>query len=282
MVHLLKLLFLSAFTWLMFGLSSCDKDEHKVFYEGGTPPQLSGSLPSGAVLPMSYTTSNEEAVKLMWTNPNYQFNTGVSSHDVTYYIDIDTAGSQFTNPSMQTLSVSKDLSKSFTQAELNGYLLNQLQLAVSMPHTIEMRVRSVLRNNTVPLVSNVLQYVVTPYAIPPKITPPASGTLYITGSATAGGWMGSGDPELLSQKFTQVSPTLYEITIDLIGNGSYTFVPVYGDWSKKYSIKVKNDPALIYGGDFQEGGEDILAPPVSGTYKITVDFQRGKFIVTKL
>jgi hypothetical protein len=86
---------------------------------------------------------------------------------------------------------------------------------------------------------------------------------------------------LVSQKFTQLSSTLYEITIKLTGGASYTFVPVYGNWDNKYSIKVKNDPNEIYGGDFQVGGEDILAPPVTGNYKITVNFQLGKFTVVK-
>jgi starch-binding outer membrane protein SusE/F len=131
------------------------------------------------------------------------------------------------------------------------------------------------------LASNVISFTATPFSPPPKVVPPASGTLYITGSATAGDWMGAGDPELVSQKFTQVSATLYEITIKLTGGASYTFVPVYGNWDNKYSIKVKNDPNEIYGGDFQVGGEDILAPPATADYKITVNFQLGKFSVVK-
>ena len=130
---------------------------------------------------------------------------------------------------------------------------------------------------------NVLKLTAQPYAIPPKVTPPASGKLYITGSATPGNWMGGGDPELTSQKFNRLSATLYELpSIHLTGGQSYTFVPVYGDWNNKYSIKTKNDPNEIYGGDFQVQGEDILAPPTTGNYKIVVDFQRGKFTVTQL
>lgn len=260
--------------------ASCKKDENKVFFEGGTNPVLTSSVTTPS-LPLSFSNKDNVALSLSWTNPDYKFTTGISSQDVGYDIEIDTAGSSFTSPKRQTVSISKELDKTFLVSEFNDFLLNQLQLVPGVSHDIEIRVKSYLTNKSAVLLSNVLKYAVVPYAIPPKVTPPASGTLYITGSATPGNWMGGGDPELVSQKFTQISPTLYELTTPLIGGGSYTFVPVYGDWGKKYSIKIKNDPNLVNGGDFQEGGEDILAPAVSGNYKIQVDFQRGKFTVTK-
>ncbi|MGZ3838414.1 MAG: SusE domain-containing protein [Flavisolibacter sp.] len=268
---------LSLFLLVLF---SCKKDEHRIFYEGGTAPVLSASV-NGSI-PLSFANKDQEAVKFSWTNPGYQFTTGISSQDVSYLLEIDTTGSNFSNPQKQTVSVSKDLSKSFTQSAFNDFLLNQLVLAPGMPHNIEVRLKSSLVGGNASLTSNVLKFTATPYSIPPKVAPPASGTLYITGSATPGNWMGGGDPELVSQKFTRLSNTLYEITIALTGGNSYTFVPVYGDWSNKYSIAVKNDPNEVNGGDFQVGGQDILAPAASGNYKIQVDFQRGKFTVTKL
>lgn len=264
---------------LVFG--SCKKDEHKVYYEGGTAPALTSSV-TGNTIPLSFVNRDQRAIMLSWANPNYMFTTGVSSQDVSYQIEIDTTGSNFTNKDRKIITLSNDLSLDINQNTFNDYLLNQLQLKPGIPHNLEIRVKSSLTNNTATLSSNILKYTATPYSIPPKVDPPASGTLYITGSATTGNWMGAGDAELVSQKFTKLSSTVYEITTSLIGNGSYTFVPVYGSWNSKYSIKVKNDPNEIYGGDFQVGGEDILAPPVTGTYKITVDFQRGKFTVVKL
>ncbi len=279
MKKIVKQLFFLSLLVALF--ASCKKDENKVYFEGGTNPVLSASITS-ASLPLSYANKDNEAVKLSWTNPNFQFNTGISSQDVNYQIEIDTAGANFTNPNRQTVSVSKDLSISFTQGQFNDYLLNQLQLTPGVSHNIEIRVTASLTAKATSIVSNVLKYAVTPYSIPPKVPPPASGTLYITGSATAKGWMGGGDPEVLSQKFTQVSSTLYQITVALTGGQSYTFVPVYGDWNNKYSIAIKNDPTEVNGGDFQVGGNDILAPAASGNYKIVVDFQRGKFTVTKV
>lgn len=263
-------------------IASCKKDEHKIYFDGGTSPVLTSSVTSDT-LPLAYINLNNVALTLSWTNPDYKFTTGISSQDVNYQIEIDTSGSNFTSSKRQTISVNKDLSLSIMQGQMNDYLLNQLQLTPGTPHNLEIRATSFLKNSSEPLMSNVLKYVVIPYSIPPKIAPPASGELFITGNATPGNWQcACGEAPLLSQKFTQLSPTLYEITIALTGGNSYTFIPVYGNWNIKYSIAIKNDPNEVNGGDFIVGGNDILAPAASGNYKIDVDFQRGKFTVTKL
>lgn len=262
---------------LALGIFSCKKDENKVIFRGGTPPVLTSSV-TGSI-PLSYTSKDNQAIKLLWTNPNYQFNTGISSLNVNYNLEIDTMGANFTNPNREVISLGTDLSKTLLQSELNDYLLNQLQLKPAVLHNIEIRVTGFLVGGSEPLASNVLSFKVTPYAIPPKVTPPASGELYITGNAVASDWTNTPPA---SQKFTQVSPTFYTLNVNLTGGNSYTFLPTYGSWNDKYSIATKNDPNEIYGGDFQWQGNDILAPPVSGNYKIDVDFQRGKFAVTKL
>jgi len=266
-------LLMLAVSFLMY---SCEKEENKLYYTGGTAPALSTTAATDTV---SYVNADKTVLTLSWTNPDYMFTTGISSLDVNYNIEIDTVGSNFTNPAKKVITVSKDLSYSFKSSELNDIMLNQLTLGAGMMHNLEFRVISYLTGNAAKLTSNSIQYSATAYAIPPKVTPPVSGELYITGSATPKGWMNGGDAPVTNQKFTQVSPTLYEITVALV-DGSYTFVPIYGDWGTKYSIKTKNDPNEVNGGDFQLGGEDILAPS-PGTYKIVVNFQTGKFTVTK-
>jgi len=267
------------FSSLVLLLFSCKKEEAKIYYEGGTPPVLTASTTSVTLEPGLEANT---ALVLNWTNPNYQFSNGSNSHDVTYTFEMDTLGANFSSTKKYTTVLAKELSKSFTVAELNGIIGNTmlLQLNPRRNYTFQTRVIASIGPNA-KLPSNAISFTAKPFSPPPKVDTPASGKLFITGSATAGSWMGGGDPELASQKFTRLSSTLYEITVNLIGNGSYTFVPVYGSWNTKYSIKVKNDPNEIYGGDFQVGGEDILAPPVTGTYKITVDFQLGKFTVVK-
>ena len=259
-------------------LGSCKKDEQRVIFNAGTSPVLASSVTGN--IPLGYASAGNEALNLTWSNPNYQFNSGVSSYDVSYQLEIDTTGSNFTNANKKVIAISKNLSLSVSQGELNDYLLNQLQLAPSIPHNMDIRVKSFLIGGTGTLYSNVLKLTATPYSLPPKIAPPASGELYITGDAVPSSWTNSPPA---AQKFTKVSPTNFVLSsIPLVGGKSYIFLSNFGSWDYKYSIAVKNDPAAVLGGDFQWQGNDIMAPAVTGNYKIEVDFQRGKFILTKL
>lgn len=268
------LLVLVAATTLLY---SCDKDENQVIFKGGTNPVLTSS---SNIISLNFATSNQRAVLLSWTNPDYQFSTGLSSQDVTYTIEIDTAGANFTNPARQSITISKELSLDITQDKFNDYLLNQLLLVPGVPHSIEIRVTASLANNAVPLVSNVMAFTVTPYAIPPKVAPPASAELYLVGSASPGGW--DNPVPTPSQKFTRVSETLYELTVNINPGGSYLFLPVNGSWSAKYGFIGSNNANNVNGDDFKAEGGDMLAPSTSGSHKIVVDFQRGKWTITKL
>ena len=269
----LLLLLLPAVTFI-----ACKKQENKVFYLGGTAPVLSASV-TGTV-PLAFATQNNPALKLSWTNPDYKFTTGLSSHDVTYTLEFDTVGAKFNGPNKLTLTIGKELSKSFTQLELNQYLFSNMKLVAGMVHNIEVRVISNLVNNNAPLTSNVLQFSATPYVIPPKVTPPTTGKLYLVGNATPGGW--NNPVPVPSQEFTKLSNTLYQITVNLVGGGSLLFLPLNGDWGTKYGAIGGNNSNNANGDDFRVGGGDLLAPAAAGTYKITVDFQAGTFTVVKL
>ncbi len=279
MKNIFKLFFSSL---LLFIFSSCEKDENKIYFEGGTSPVLSSNL--AATIPLSFANADKEAIKLSWTNPDYKFTTGVSSQDVNYLIEIDTTGANFTNPKKRTLATANSLNKTITQGELNDYLLNTLELKPSMSHNIELRVTSSLIGNSIPLPSNVLKFAVTPYSIPPKVAPPASGKLYITGGATPASWQcGCGEAELVSQKFMQMSPTLYVLpSINLKAGESFLFLPVYGSWSEKYGFTGSGNANNVDGDEFKAGGNDIKAPASTGNYKIEVNFQTGRYTLTKL
>lgn len=261
---------------------SCKKQERRVIFEGGTAPVLTSSVSDS--VSMSYATQNDEAFQISWTNPNYQFNTGISSLDVNYSIEIDTAGSNFTNPNMNPISAGTDLSHDFTQIEFNNYLLNQLRLQPAMNHNIEIRVTASLVGGAEPLTSNVVKLSVMPFATPPKITPPASGSLYIVGSAVAGGWNNPvTDP--VGQQFTKISTTDYQLTIALVGDGEYKLISQDGSWDsdKQWSIKTEQasgDPSTL-SYDLYNNGANARAPLQGGSYLIDVDFQHGKVTLTK-
>jgi hypothetical protein len=262
-----------------FTLISCKKDENKDYYTGGKAPVLSANKSS---IGLSFATKDNEAVTLNWTNPDYKFTTGVSSQDVSYIIEIDTAGANFTNPNKQSIGISKDLSKTFTQSELNTILYSQMKLVAGMPHNIELRITSTLVNNSVPLTSNVLKFTVTPFAIPPKVEPPTNGTLWLTGDATSSGYANPlGTPYNVTQKFTKISNTLYELTLAMNGGGAYKLIQIQGDWSTQYHMLTGG---TWDSGDFEKKDSDpgFPGPPAAGNYKITVDFQAGRYTVTKL
>ena len=283
MKQIFKLLGVSLFFATTF--SACEKDENKIFYEGGTAPTLSANVTT--TIPLSFVNKDAQAIKLDWTNPNYKFTTGLSSQDVFYKVEIDTTNAAgtinpaFTYSGKQTIAISKDLSLSITQGQFNDYLLNQLQLTTGSVHYVQIRVIASLVNNSASVMSNVLRYAVTPYAIPPKITPPASNKLFIVGNATPGGW--NNPVPVPTQEFTKMSATLYQInSIPLTGGNFYLLLPVNGDWGAKYGAIGGNGSNNPDGDDFRPNGGDLIAPAASGNYKIVIDFQRGKYTLTKL
>ena len=265
-------------------LTSCNKDQTKVYYTGGTAPVLTSTASDSIPLPVTDTTST--AVTFTWTNPNYQFSDGISSLNVTYYLEFDTVAS-FNGPNMTTVAISSSLSKTFTVSSLNSVLANGLSLATGTAHTVLVRLESFLAPYTSgsdqisPLYSSTMTFQVTPYSPPAAVTPPASDTLYITGSATAKGWMVGGDPtSVAGQGMTRVSPTLYKITLPLIGGQQFLVVPVAGSWTNKYATD--NASSLSTGGTFAlNKANNFNGPTASGTYTVTFNFQTGNYTITQ-
>lgn len=255
-------------------LTACDKDENKVYFEGGTPPVLTASSTTPLVLTVA--NANNTVLRFNWTNPNYQFTTGLSSQDVSYSLEVDTTGANFTNPERQTVSIARELGTTFTVKDLNT-VLSKMNLLENIPHNIEFRLKSSI-GNSVPLYSNVVRMVITPY-LDVAVPIPPSGELYITGNAMASDW--TNNPPA-SQKFTKVSNTLYEITVPFTSGKLYKFLSNLNQWQPQYG------GSSATGGDLgfnMGGGNDpdaIPTPSVAGNYKITVNFKTGKYSVVKL
>jgi len=272
MKNISKILLLAFLSTTIF--FSCKKDESMVEYTQGTNPVFKSNVTDASTLPLNIADKGLTALKLSWTNPNYYFTTGISTHTVTYTIEIDTTGSNFSNPLKSKVIVSADLSKEITVGDLNRYLVNDLKLKANQEHNIEVRVVSTIGTGGAALASNVFKYKTTPYEIL-KIALPASGKLFLVGNATPGGW--NNPVPVPSQEFTKVGNT-FELTVNIIGGNSYLMLPVNGDWGDKYggvgSGNNSNNPVT---DEFKRSGSDLLAPAVSGLYKITVDFKEGRF-----
>lgn len=273
----MKRIFLLSSTIFLFLLFSCKKDENKVYFQGGVAPILTSSV--GSVIPLSNATKNEEAVKFVWTNPAYKFNTGISSQNVNYTLQIDTAGANFSSKLLQTLStVSKELSVSISQYDLNVVLL-KMGLNFGVPRNVEFRVIASLgASSETNTSSNVVKLSVTPFYIPPVVPYPSTGELFLVGDATNGGW--TNPVPVPTQQFTKIDSGLFQITVPLIGGKEYLFLPKNGDWSQKYACKDKKASGLNAGGDFLPNANDNFpGPSSSGNYKIIVNFKIGTFSV---
>jgi len=268
---------------------SCTKDENQLTVEGSTPPLLSSSVTSPSVLPLSFANKDNPIFNLSWTNPNYQFNTGVNSQSVSYSLQMDTTGKNFGSANRIEVGIVSNLNYTNTVGGLNDLLLNKLQLTAGRTYTLDIRVIASLSGSALPLTSNILKYTVTPYAIPPKVEPPVSGTLFITGAATPRSWMGGGDAPVTSQQFTRINSTTFELaSITLIGGAEYLLVPRYGNWSavapdpEKYGVVASTATVNPDTDDFRAGGNNFKSPAAGGNFRIRVDFQRGVFTVTRL
>lgn len=286
MKNLQKLVVASLLTTALF--TACKKDENQVIFTGGTPPVLTASSTTPMVLLL--VNKDNPAITFNWTNPNYQFNTGNSSQNVNYVLQIDTAGANFTNPKKQERSISIDLGVTLTVKELNAFL-TKMELAWGQPHNMEFRVKSTLGNGSVPLYSNVLKIAVTPYldfVVEPPGTAAAGyldGNLWMVGDAVASGWSNPlPSPYDVTQKFTRAGgPTdilHYEATITFNATGGYKLIQAQGVWSTQYHAL---DGTAKLAGDFEKRDADPQFPsPGAGIYKVEFNFQTGTYKLTKL
>lgn len=266
------------FTFLVAGsFASCEKKVSTVSFEGGTTPVLSAST---ANVTLEAGLEANTAITINWTNPNYMFSTGNSSHDVNYTLEMDTLGANFASSKKVTTIIARDLSKTYTVGELNAILGNDmvLQLNPRRNYTMQLRVTSSI-SNAVKLTSNVITFTTKPFAPPPKVVPPTNGTLWITGSAVASNWSNPlPGPYDVTQRFTQVTSTLYQLTVGMIPGGGYKLIQEQGNWSTQYSF-VSGD--ALSGVFFKADATQFNAPADAGTYKLTFDFQLGVFTAVK-
>ncbi len=272
--NIIKALF---FTFLVVAVFSCKKEENKVVLESATAPALTVTPLSNA---LNIASKNLPALTFSWTNPNYTFNTGPSSQNVTYTLQVDSAGANFSSNKLKEVGFTNDLSSNLTVGQFNNLFATFQE---NIPHNFEFRIKASLgANGNVPQYSNVIKMTVTPY-LDVAVPLPFTGDLYIIGNATPGGdATGWNNPvPSPSQKFTKTTSTTYEITINLFGGKEFLILPDNGSWSNKYAVKAST--ATKDGGDFGYNlGDNFPGPSVTGLYKIVLNFKTGRYTVTKI
>jgi hypothetical protein len=256
----------SFFLALVVLFISCDKKDSLRTYLPGKAVVLTASATT--IVP-AVADSSDTVLTLNWSNPDYS----VDSSTVKYIVEIDSSGRNFAKEA--TLAVTGSRVKSFAAKDLNSILLG-FGFAYNTSYPIDVRIISSLANNNQQMRSNTVTINFKTYLVPPKVAPPSSKTLYLVGSATAGGW---GNPvPVPAQQFMMVDSVTYQGTFFLNGGGEYLLLPVNGDWSHKYSVADKTVPGLSAGGSFgADLSDNIPGPANTGMYKITVSFQQGTF-----
>jgi starch-binding outer membrane protein SusE/F len=267
--------------FLITTFTACERQIESVYYEGGTNPVLTGST---AAVRLEAGEEANLAIKFSWTNPDYKISTGANSHDVNYVLEIDTAGANFNSSRKQTISVAKELSKSYTVGELNAILGNTmlLQLNPRRNYNMEARVTASMAGGVAKLVSGVFAFTVRPFPPPPKVQLPAAGNLWITGDAVASNW---GNPhnatDVVTHKFTRLpSFTDYQLVIDMKATGAYKLIQTQGDWSTQYHM-VPGGTGLAGQFEYGDANPAFPSPGVAGSYKLTFNFQLGTYTVVK-
>ncbi len=261
-------------------LISCEKEDPKVTFLGGSAPVLTASSTSSLVL--DHTQAAYSSLQFQWTDPGYQFSNGENTQDVSYVLQIDTVGkdgASFTNPSMVLIPVTAQVAVSFTVKQLDNYLAG-LGLADYVPHNFAFRIMASLPSGSGAVYSNVVPITITTYL---DVIYPLPANLYITGSATPGGWGPSGAPvdpsNIPAQQFKMTNTYTYQITLPLIGGGEFLFVPAANNWTNIYVTVGANDTNSVSGDAFVPAGNNFIAPTASGTYTISVNFKTGKYTI---
>lgn len=256
-------------TTIAMVLFACEKVGPLVVYQNGVSATLQASTTTVAP---KVTDSLTSVVTFNWTNPKY----ATDSSTVKYVLQIDSSGRNFSNAS--SIVLTNKASYTFVARDLNAILLS-FGFKYNTAYKVDVRIVSSYANNNDQIASNVLTLTMTPYVVPPKVTPPTSKTLFLVGSATVGGW--NNPVPVPTQQFTRVDSVTYQGKFYLIGGQQYLALPVNGDWSNKYSVADNTKVGLNKGGDFGFNFSDNFpGPATTGIYNIKFDFQAGKFTVT--
>lgn len=252
--------------------AACEKAKDLSFYPSGEKVALSSSNSAIAPAPAD---SNKTVLNLSWTSPGY----ATDSSTVKYIIEVDAKGNNFQDAISKTVMGKFDTS--FLAKELNGYAVAHMW-TVGQKYDMEARVISSYENNNDQLISNVLPFTYTPYKVPPKVALPVSGHLYLVGDASQGGW--TNPAPVPSQEFSRIDETTFAGVFLLNGDKQFLMLPQNdGNWGNKYALHDNSVAGVQQGGDFGTGGDfdqNFKGPTADGWYKITLDFQHGKYTVT--
>ncbi len=258
---------------LVAGFTACQKADKLPSYGEGSAPQLTASA---SVVNPPPADSNKVVLTLNWSDPGHAQDKSLYK----YYLEVDSSGRNFSKATILNVTVDKDKrTYAFVAKDLNSILLSY-GFQFNVAYDIDIRLVSSYGNNNDQKKSNIVKVKSTPYKIPPKVQLPSSGGLFIVGAATQGGW--ENPVPVPTQELQKIDETTYGGIFQINGGEEYLLLPVNGSWETKYAISDNMAPGVADAGSFffsTGPGNNFKAPANSGLYKITVDFQLGRYKV---
>ncbi|RAV98139.1 SusF/SusE family outer membrane protein [Pseudochryseolinea flava] len=242
-------------------ISSCDKE-----LDAPTiPPLETGTLSaSKTTVVIDNTKPFDEAVSFTWTAKK-------NSHVVNKLI-------LMSGEESDTVDVSTEVNKKFTNVEFNGILLDELDLTVGEVASVNVIVYSAvvaIADNNKTASSNTITLSVTPDN---KVEPPPAYTkLWIVGNATPNGW-NIGDPNVMVSDPLNAYQFKYN---EVLKAGEFKIPVATGSWGADFYMPPVNHPAITSTSvKLTPGGTPdnkwIIDTP--GAYKILLNISTIGFI----
>lgn len=210
----------------MFVLASCKKDEEKLTVKGGENPVLASS--SDALI-LSEETAADTVITFSWNKYDVTWSQPQNAIDIAEYtLEIDAAGQNFASP--YQIDMTGRTNGKYSGADFNAILVNRLELPVDTESPLEVRLKTMISENSMPVYSNVLSMKVTPYLM---VTIPDYPSLYVAGSHQE--WSPQTAPAIRSAK----NDGMYEGFVNFPGASTEFKLTTARNWS---------DPAYGDGG----------------------------------
>jgi hypothetical protein len=178
-----------------------------------------------------------------------------------------------TDTKTATVDAQTDISKEFTNAELNEILINQLQLEVGKMANVNVQLKAtgmVSGNSTT---SNTVTFSVTPAPAPAA---PAHNKLWIVGNATPNGW-DIGNPNAMVNDPTNI----YQFKFNELNAGEFKIPVTTGNWGCDYYMPPVNLQTISSTDvKFTPGGnpDNKWLIENTGAYKMTLNISSSPSI----
>jgi starch-binding outer membrane protein SusE/F len=261
--------------------NSCKKEGYEPVLEKSSGPVIS-SPANNATYVLQEDQKNEPFESFTWSAADYNINAGRNWElmnsdklgDITYTVQLDTEGDNFSSPI--TLTATTSTSFSMTVGELNGKLLT-MGLATGTAHNLVLRVigdvsiTSVLDN----VISETVKFTVTPFEA--AIVFPS---IYLLGDATAPGWDNANALPMFA-----FSETQFAIVANLAGEGKFLkFIKDLGAWAPQWGTDggtSESGPLVFRPTEAEPDPAAIPAPVEVGDYRIFADIGALTYSITK-